>query len=108
MASATPWIHGSVSASERVKLLPPLAAALVLLLPGATRAAGAQPGTPQEVTVGFLQGEPDSLDPNRTRFAAAGEAAVIRQVFEPLLRFDEKLTPQPAAAESFDVSAQGT
>ncbi|HLZ30567.1 MAG TPA: peptide ABC transporter substrate-binding protein [Chloroflexota bacterium] len=90
-----------------MRLLPPLVAALLLLLPGATRAALAQP-TPQEVTVGFLQGEPDSLDPNRTRFAFVDEAAVIRQVFEPLLRFDEKLTPQPAAAESFDVSADGT
>jgi oligopeptide transport system substrate-binding protein len=63
----------------------------------------------QEVTVNFLaQGEPASLDPNRASFAFASDAAVVRQVFEPLLRFDEKLKPQPAAAESYDVSADGT
>ena len=33
---------------------------------------------------------------------------MVRQLFEPLLRFDEKLTPRPAAAESFDVSPDGT
>jgi oligopeptide transport system substrate-binding protein len=82
--------------------------AFLLLLPAASHAALAQ-ATPQEVTVNFLsQGEPESLDPNRTKVAFAGEAAVIRQVFEPLLRFDEKLTPQPAAAENFDVSPDGT
>src|SRR6185437_5050030 len=59
----------------------------------------------QEVTVNFLQGEPDNIDPNRSSFTT--EAAVIRQVFEPLLRFDQNLTPQPAAAESYDVSADG-
>jgi oligopeptide transport system substrate-binding protein len=64
---------------------------------------------PQEVTVNFLtQGEPDSLDPNRISFASAVNAAVVRQVFEPLLRFDDKLVPQPAAARGYDVSADGT
>jgi oligopeptide transport system substrate-binding protein len=63
---------------------------------------GAQPA-PQEVKVGFLtHGEPESLDPGR-----ASDAAVVRQVFEPLLRFDERLVPQPAAA-SYDVSPEGT
>src|SRR5450631_2693610 len=110
-----PWIHGcdTVSATVRVILRKSytrlaLLAVLVLSVPAATHTALAQQ-TPQELTVNFLsQGEPDSLDPHRTRFAAAGEAAVIRQVFEPLLRFDEKLNPQPAAAESFDVSPDGT
>ena len=78
-----------------------------LLLP-ATKPVAAQT-TPQEVRVNFLnQGEPDSLDPNRASFKFASEAAVVRQVFEPLLRFDENLVPQPAAAESYDVSLDGT
>jgi oligopeptide transport system substrate-binding protein len=84
-----------------------LAAAALLVEPASAQSDPDK--APQELTVNFLsQGEPDSLDPNRTRFAAAGEAAVIRQVFEPLLRFDEKLNPQPAAAASFDVSPDGT
>ena len=32
----------------------------------------------------------------------------MRQVFEPLLRFDDKLIPQPAAADGYDVSTDGT
>ena len=64
---------------------------------------------PQEVTVNFLtQGEPLTLDPNLVTFARASDAAVVRQVFEPLLRFDEALVPQPAAAESYEVSLDGT
>jgi oligopeptide transport system substrate-binding protein len=66
----------------------------------------AQPAA-QEVRVNFLtQGEPNTLDP--TRSGVAAEAAVIRQVFEPLLRFDGSLTPQPAAAESYEVSPDET
>src|SRR5216683_3301649 len=87
---------------------------------GATPVTGAQPTTApaapaaqptgqasgtQEVTVNALQGEPDNLDPNRSNFAT--EAAVIRQVFEPLLTFDKDLKPVPAAASSFDVSTDG-
>ncbi len=56
----------------------------------------------------LTQGEPDTLDPNRLSFAHAVDAAVVRQVFEPLLRFDEKLIPRPAAAESYDISPDGT
>jgi oligopeptide transport system substrate-binding protein len=81
-----------------------LFAALALLVPAAAYPAQAQ-GT-QELTVNVLsQGEPDNIDPNRSSFAV--EAAVIRQVFQPLLRFDANLTPQPAAAESYDVSPDG-
>jgi len=84
---------------------------------GATPASGAQPTTApaakpasqasgtQEITVNALQGEPDNLDPNRSNFST--EAAVIRQVFEPLLTFDKDLKPVPAAASSYDVSADG-
>src|SRR5216684_2394483 len=59
----------------------------------------------QEITVNALQGEPDNLDPNRSNFDT--EAAVIRQVFEPLLTFDKDLKPGPGAASSYDVSQDG-
>ncbi len=87
---------------------------------GATPVTGAQPTTApaapaaqptsqasgtQEITVNALQGEPDNLDPNRSNFST--EAAVIRQVFEPLLTFDKDLKPVPAAASSYDVSQDG-
>ncbi len=84
---------------------------------GATPATGAQPTTApaaqpasqasgtQEITVNALQGEPDNLDPNRSNFNT--EAAVIRQVFEPLLTFDKDLKPVPAAASSYDISTDG-
>jgi oligopeptide transport system substrate-binding protein len=82
-------------------------AAALLVISSAPQVA-AQP-TPQEVRVNFLsQGEPDTIDPSRTTFAFAIEAAIVRQVFEPLLRFDENLVPQPAAAERYDVSPDGT
>ncbi len=92
----------------------PLAFTVLLVLPlggvAHAQSTGSTPASvPQEVTVNFLhQGEPDSLDPNRTTFAFAAEATVVRQVFEPLLRFDEQLVPRPAAAESYDVSTDGT
>jgi len=70
----------------------------------AAQPTGQASGT-QEITVNALQGEPDNLDPNRSNFAT--EAAVIRQVFEPLLTFDKDLKPGPGAASSYDVSADG-
>ena len=82
-----------------------LVAALALLVPAAVQPAMAQQ-QPQDLTINALQGEPDNIDPNRSSFAT--EAAVIRQVFQPLLRFDSRLTPQPAAASSYDVSPDGT
>ena len=82
-----------------------LVAALALLVPAAVQPAIAQQ-QPQDLTINALQGEPDNIDPNRSSFAT--EAAVIRQVFQPLLRFDSRLTPQPAAASSYDVSPDGT
>ncbi|GAC1314357.1 MAG: ABC transporter substrate-binding protein [Chloroflexota bacterium] len=56
----------------------------------------------------LLSGEPDNLDPSRASFASAGSTGVARQLFEPLLRLDEHLVPQPAAAASYDISADGT
>ena len=99
---------------------PPAAAATVAPAAGATAAPAvaptAAPATqpakpagqatgPQEITVNALQGEPDNLDPNRSNFAT--EAAVVRQVFEPLLIFDKDLKPVPGAASSYDVSTDG-
>src|SRR5438093_7981037 len=81
-----------------------LVAALALLVPAAVQPAMAQQ-QPQDLTINALQGEPDNIDPNRSSFNT--EAAVIRQVFQPLLRFDSRLTPQPAAAASYDVSPDG-
>jgi oligopeptide transport system substrate-binding protein len=81
-----------------------LVAAAALLLPSAVQAARAQ-ATPQDLTIGALGGEPDSVDPNRISFS--DEALIVRQVFEPLLRFDSDLIPQPAAAESYEISPDG-
>ena len=83
--------------------------ALIALALSTPAAMAQQPRVAQEVTLNFLtQGEPDSLDPTRASAARASEGAVIRQVFEPLLRFDDKLAPQPAAAASYEVSLDGT
>lgn len=78
--------------------------ALALLIPVAPHAVLAQ-SQAQELTVNVLQGEPNQIDPNRSSFNI--EAAVVRQVFEPLLRFDANLTPQPAAASGYDVAPDG-
>jgi len=75
----------------------------------APTAMAQQPRPAQEVTLNFLtQGEPDSLDPTHASSAFAVDGAVVRQVFEPLLRFDDNLVPQPAAAASYEVSLDGT
>jgi oligopeptide transport system substrate-binding protein len=79
----------------------------LLLALSLARPAVAQPAPRQEVTLNmFGQGEPDTLDPSRD--SATGAGSVIRQVFEPLLRFDDKLVPRPAAAESYSVSSDRT
>jgi oligopeptide transport system substrate-binding protein len=82
---------------------------LVTLAAVAPSAMAQQPPVPQAVTLNFLtQGEPDSLDPARASTEHAADSAVVRQVFEPLLRFDDRLVPQPAAAASYEVSLDGT
>ncbi|HEY1292569.1 MAG TPA: peptide ABC transporter substrate-binding protein [Chloroflexota bacterium] len=82
---------------------------VVVSLATAPSAAAQQPVVAQEVTVNFLrQGEPASLDPSHASFAFGADGAVVRQVFETLLRFDAKLVPQPAAAASYEVSLDGT
>src|SRR5438552_3957223 len=99
----TPAASGGGSGNNVIVVTPQTAAATSA--PAATTAPArptAQAAGAQEITVNGLQGEPDSIDPNRSNFAT--EAAVIRQVFEPLLAFDKDLKPVPAAASSFDVS----
>src|SRR3954449_5989310 len=90
--------------SFRMKRLLYMVAAFALLVPAAVQPAMAQ-SQAQDLTINALQGDPDNIDPNRSSFAT--EAAVIRQAFQPLLRFDSKLTPQPAAAMGYDVSPDG-
>jgi oligopeptide transport system substrate-binding protein len=112
----TPAPTSGGGASNVVVATPPGAAATVAPAAGATSAPAvapttapatqpAKPSGPQEITVNALQGEPDNLDPNRSSFAT--EAAVIRQVFEPLLVFDKDLKPVAGAASSYDVSTDG-
>jgi oligopeptide transport system substrate-binding protein len=99
-----------LEAGKRMKrLLPLVACLLAVCVLGATLLLG-QPGPQktvpsQEVTINALQGEPDSIDPTLSGFNT--EAAVVRQVFEPLLRLDAHLQPQPAAAQSYSVSDDG-
>jgi oligopeptide transport system substrate-binding protein len=88
-------------------------AAAVLLLGSALISVASPPvlaqSAPPDIQVNLLsQGEPASLDPNRTSFAFAVDAGVIRQVFEPLLRFDGDGIARPAAADRYDVSSDGT
>lgn len=80
-----------------------------VLLASAAQPIASQSESRAQVRVNLLPaGEPDSLDPGRATFADAGTAAVVRQLFEPLLRLDDHLTPQPAAAGSYDVSSDGS
>lgn len=78
------------------------AVVLALVLPSASTVA-AQP-VPQEYTAN-LGGEPDKIDPNASSFST--EASVITQVFETLLTLDPNLVPQAAAADRYEVSADG-
>jgi oligopeptide transport system substrate-binding protein len=93
----------TAGATQPTTTTAPAAAAQPTTVPAAQ--SSQQPSGNQEITINALQGEPDNLDPNRSSFAT--EAAVIRQVFEPLLNFDKDLKPVPAAASSFDVSQDG-
>jgi oligopeptide transport system substrate-binding protein len=96
--AATP-ATGATSAAQ------PAPTAAAQPTPGAQSQGNVQPTGDQVITINALQGEPDNIDPNKSSFAT--ESAVISRVFEPLLTFDKDLKPQPAAATSFDVSADG-
>jgi oligopeptide transport system substrate-binding protein len=91
------------------RLLGIVAALAIVAIATTTLFGGARPfaqhAAAQEITINALHGEPDTIDPTLTSFST--EATVVRQVFEPLLRFDAELRPQPAAASSYEVSADG-
>ena len=53
-----------------------------------------------------LAAEPHTLDPQRA--VGPDEIAVVRQLYEPLLRFDTELRPQPALAERVQSNADNT
>jgi oligopeptide transport system substrate-binding protein len=103
--AAAPTSAGAATPAAGATTKPAATAAATEAAAKPTTQPAAQPSGPQEVTVNALQGEPDNLDPNRSSFAT--EAAVIRQIFEPLLIFDKDLKPAPGAASSFDVSPDG-
>ena len=53
-----------------------------------------------------LATEPHTLDPQRA--VGPDEITVVRQLYEPLLRFDTELRPQPALAESVQSNDDNT
>ena len=53
-----------------------------------------------------LEAEPATLDPAKS--TALAESNVELALFEGLTRLDENEQPQPAAAERWEVSADGT
>ena len=84
------WLHLGVIVALVSILLPAPAA----LAAGSTAAA---PAAPLPVLRLELAAEPHTLDPQRA--VGPAETAVVRQLYEPLLRFDTELRPQPALAE---------
>jgi oligopeptide transport system substrate-binding protein len=81
-----------------------LVAAFSLLMPAAAQPAFAQL-TPQEFTANVLQGEPDTIDPNRSSYNV--EFSPIHQLFETLVRLDANLNVVPGGAQSWEVSPDG-
>jgi peptide/nickel transport system substrate-binding protein len=72
-------------------------------------ASSLQDASPEPVSGGTLrvgvQGDPTELDPHLTVLAAAG--IVVGLVYEGLVEVDPELVPQPALAESWDISGDG-
>ena len=93
------WLHLGVIAALVSILLP----APAVLADGATATA---PSAALPVLRLELAAEPHTLDPQRA--VGPGEIAVVRQLYEPLLRFDTELHPQPALAESVQSNADNT
>ncbi|MFP5309234.1 MAG: ABC transporter substrate-binding protein [Actinomycetes bacterium] len=78
--------------------------------PTATEAAPVESPTPADRTGGSLRyglsGDPDTIDP---RFVADETGAlVVDALFDSLVALDDDLQPVPAAAESWQVSDDGT
>ena len=93
------WLHLGVIAALVSILLP----APAVLADGATATA---PSAALPVLRLELAAEPHTLDPQRA--VGPDEIAVVRQLYEPLLRFDTELHPQPALAESVQSNADNT
>ena len=89
------WLHLGVIAALVSILLP----APAVLAESAT--AAALPVLRLELAT-----EPHTLDPQRA--VGPDEIAVVRQLYEPLLRFDTELRPQMALAESVQSNADKT
>ncbi len=87
-----------------------IAALVSVLLPApAVHADGAIATVPAAALPALrleLAAEPHTLDPQRA--VGPDEIAVVRQLYEPLLRFDTELRPQPALAESVQSNADNT
>lgn len=92
--------------------LPLLAAGLAVLAaacageerPAAQAAAKAAPAAKQVFRVN-LSGEPDTIDPNRSDFST--QIAVVKEVFEGLLSFDQKLAVVPVVATEVPTTQNG-
>ncbi len=93
------WLHVGVIAALVSILLP----APVVQADGATATV---PAAALPVLRLELAAEPHTLDPQRV--VGPDEIAVVRQLYEPLLRFDTALRPQPALAESLRSNADNT
>ncbi len=93
------WLHLGVIAALVSLLLP----APAVLADGATATL---PAVALPVLRLEMAAEPHTLDPQRA--VGRDEIAVVRQLYEPLLRFDTELRPQPALAERVQSNADNT
>ena len=83
-----------------------IAALVSILLPTPMVHAESAAATALPVLRLELAAEPQTLDPQRA--VGPDEIAVVRQLYEPLLRFDTELLPQPALAESVQSNDDNT
>ena len=95
----------------RVWLLPLLASTLIFSAcgsetdgPGAG-SGGEPPSTPQGELRVNLAGEPPTIDPNQSSFAAS--VTVVQQLFEGMLKFNPDLTVAAGAAKEVPSQANG-
>ncbi|GAC1314356.1 MAG: ABC transporter substrate-binding protein [Chloroflexota bacterium] len=79
-------------------------AAFALVLPAAAQPVAAQ-SSAQELVANVLQGEPDTIDPNRASYGV--EFSPIHQAFETLVKLDANLNVIPGAADRWELSPDG-
>jgi peptide/nickel transport system substrate-binding protein len=84
--------------------------ATLAAVPVLARSAAAQEASPEPMPGGVLrvgvQGDPTELDPHLVVLDAA--SLIVDLVYEGLVHEDATLVPQPALAESWDISGDGT